>query len=499
MKKKKSPSLSKKKLPAKRKVITTASSKKRVSKKETKALTKKLEAELKQLYDAFFESMFNANLRKYKSFLAEDFKQIGSTLEEVWFSKNEVAKYYKASLEPVAGNIEFRNRDIRMETVDKLILITEQADCYVNIDGVWVFYDKVRISSLLQKINTNWKFIQQHISVPDNRTEEGETIALEKISKENLELRDAVKRRTVELEDKYRELEIEAAVERVRAKALAMHKSEEIIDVVSAMRGELDGLKISGITSATIILSQENGLRLWDITSVIEREDGFHFSMDILFTLDGTKPNDWIRRVWDGTEKYFVIRQDSKSIKRTIAWTGKYKPEFAENAQRFLETHKVRNAWHPVVQLSHGKLSLDLLQEPIVEVQSILTKMGAAFDLVYKRFLDLQKAESQAREAKIETALEKIRSRSLAMHKSDELWEVVAVVFEKFQELKFSIDGAAFIATFIEGSRAFNCWLASDQDQSYPTILKLPEYDTPTQNDLWVAKQAGLDFFSKTK
>jgi signal transduction histidine kinase len=170
-------------------------------------LTKKLEAELKELYVAYFESLFNANVRKYKSFLDDDFKQIGTTLEEVWFSKTEAGKYLEKHVKPVAGKIEFRNRNIRIEAVDKLVLITELADCYVNIDGVWVFYDRARTSSLLQKRVSDWKFVQQHISFPDSRTEEGQTVALEKIKAENIQLRDAVKRRTVELENINQELE----------------------------------------------------------------------------------------------------------------------------------------------------------------------------------------------------------------------------------------------------------------------------------------------------
>ncbi|HEX5668863.1 MAG TPA: nuclear transport factor 2 family protein, partial [Chitinophagaceae bacterium] len=107
-------------------------------------LTKTLEAELKQLYDDYMESMFTGNLRKYKSFLAEHFKQIGTTSEEIWFSKNEVLKYFKASIVPVGGNIEKRNGHIWMGVVDELVLIIEQADVYVNVDGVWTFYDKAR-------------------------------------------------------------------------------------------------------------------------------------------------------------------------------------------------------------------------------------------------------------------------------------------------------------------------------------------------------------------
>ncbi len=43
------------------------------------------------------------------------------------------------------------------------------------------------------------------------------------------------------------------------------------------------------------------------------------------------------------------------------------------------------------------------------------------FGQIYQRFLDLQKAEAQAREAQIEAALERVRSKTMAMQHSDEL------------------------------------------------------------------------------
>jgi signal transduction histidine kinase len=170
-------------------------------------LTKNLEAELRQLYVQFFNSMFNADVETYKSFMADEINQIGTTLEEVYYNKIESGNYLERAVGPVAGKIEFRNRDIRMKAVDGLISIIEQADCYINIDGAWAFYDNARVSSLLQKKTGEWKFVQQHISFPDSRTEEGQTVGLEKIKAENIQLRDAVKRRTKELENANRELE----------------------------------------------------------------------------------------------------------------------------------------------------------------------------------------------------------------------------------------------------------------------------------------------------
>ncbi len=77
-------------------------------------------------------------------------------------------------------------------------------------------------------------------------------------------------------------------------------------------------------------------------------------------------------------------------------------------------------------------MCIDLLEAPSDEIESILTKMGGAFDLAYKRFEDLKNSEAQLREAKIEAALEKVRSRSMGMQKSEELKEVIQVVYEQF-------------------------------------------------------------------
>ena len=54
----------------------------------------------------------------------------------------------------------------------------------------------------------------------------------------------------------------------------------------------------------------------------------------------------------------------------------------------------------------------------------ILHRFGKVFDLSYTRFNDLKKAEAQAREAQVEAALERVRSRAMAMHKSSELKDV---------------------------------------------------------------------------
>ena len=57
------------------------------------------------------------------------------------------------------------------------------------------------------------------------------------------------------------------------------------------------------------------------------------------------------------------------------------------------------------------------------------------FDLAYRTYTDITKAEAQAREAQIEAALERVRARTMAMHKSDDLTSAVATVFEELRTL----------------------------------------------------------------
>ena len=45
-------------------------------------MTKKLEEEIRQVYDAFWESLLSVNMRKFNSLLDENFKQIGTTEAE---------------------------------------------------------------------------------------------------------------------------------------------------------------------------------------------------------------------------------------------------------------------------------------------------------------------------------------------------------------------------------------------------------------------------------
>jgi flagellar hook-basal body complex protein FliE len=167
------------------------------------------------------------------------------------------------------------------------------------------------------------------------------------------------------------------------------------------------------------------------------------------------------------------------------------KEEIADEVKAHTETKKLERLHHAVKKLNNGKLVIDLLNPPSDEMETILTKMGGAFDLAYKRFQDLQKAEAQTREAQIETALERVRSRSMAMHNSEELLEVITVVSEQLQELDFKFVHVSFANN--DNSEEYKFWTAA-KGLSKPMRFTTPYLDIAVFNNLRASQEKSDSF-----
>ena len=68
-----------------------------------------------------------------------------------------------------------------------------------------------------------------------------------------------------------------------------------------------------------------------------------------------------------------------------------------------------------------GFVVVHTLEEINESDMKIIQRFVNVFEQTYTRFLDLQKAEAQAREAKIEASLERVRSKAMSMHSSEDL------------------------------------------------------------------------------
>jgi len=293
-----------------------------------------------------------------------------------------------------------------------------------------------------------------------------------------------------------KEAQIEAALEKVRSHSLAMHNSSELGNVVTIVFEKLKELNvIADDASATIFTLTESSKDVmhWSMGPM-----GGAFNVLVPYT-----DHPMLTDFWQAKEngENFIARSYSDKIKKSFfEWAlvhSGYKQLPGDVKKWILEApgegFGVSSAW-----LEHSGIFISTYTGRLLSENDngILKRFVKVFEQSYIRFLDLQKAEAQAREAKIEAALEKVRSRSLSMHKSEEILAVVRAVFDRLNELNIELN-TAFIITFKENSRDTEWWLINKDKGEYSRILV--EYtDLAILKEMFETKEQGKEIFSAT-
>ncbi len=454
-------------------------------------LTKKLEAEILKIYHAYWDAYLRGDMKTFASLLDDNIKIFGSAVSEVFNNKAETVRFYEATADQLTGKAQFRNRKISVHPVDQTVLIHEQSDLFVLIDNEWTFYGPARISALFVNTPDGWKLAHQHGSFPDSRAEEGEQIAADKIKKENLELREAVKRRTVELEQKNRELEIETALERTRTRSMLMQHSNELDGISRIFHEQMLLLGIDSEFSFVWLPDEDKQEHMFWATWVSEL-DGvpLYHSRAIKYPLDKTEP---------GTAACYVAWESGEPVIETYVPPGDIVSFFAtweellRGAERFKPELFPEGIYYTEAYMKHGCFGIDIKRRLTDDEKEIIRRFAIEFERAYTRFLDLQKAEAQAREAQIEAALERVRSRTMGMQKSDELKEVIQIVYQQFVHLNIHIEHTGFILDY-KARNDYNSWIADHLGS--PANITIPYFDAVYYNLFNEAKKNSLDFFA---
>ncbi|MCY7310316.1 MAG: nuclear transport factor 2 family protein, partial [Chitinophagaceae bacterium] len=129
-------------------------------------LTKKLEAEIKQVMNDYWNSYFKGDLQHWSTYLVNDYRNIGGTEEEIWNSKKEILDYTHRIIDQMEGVTELINKQTQIIPYDPYFIVHELLDIYIKIEAEWTFYQKFRLSSLIQKNDGEWKVLHQHGSYP---------------------------------------------------------------------------------------------------------------------------------------------------------------------------------------------------------------------------------------------------------------------------------------------------------------------------------------------
>jgi signal transduction histidine kinase len=302
-----------------------------------------------------------------------------------------------------------------------------------------------------------------------------------------------------------REAQIEAALERVRAGAMAMHSSNELNEVVHELRKQMGLLGQKGLETCVIHLHDESPdfIHSWAAikppgTESVILESKINVPKNGLLIIEEAM------EAYDSNRQDYIIINEGKKLKQWFSFLKKESPIGYNKLMKSVrgDIRKLRAFWS-FADFAGGSLIMVTMDEPDGPTRTMLRRFANVFGLAYRRFADLKQAEAQAREAQIEAALERVRSRSMAMHKSDELKEVIRLVLEQFIHLNIKAEHAGFYIDY-KAHDDMHIWLADPNIEPFYAVI--PYFDTPTWNSFLEAKAKGitlhtdlLDFKTKNK
>ncbi|MGB5395353.1 MAG: hypothetical protein WBN16_13970, partial [Lutimonas sp.] len=292
-------------------------------------------------------------------------------------------------------------------------------------------------------------------------------------------------------EKQAREAQIEAALERVRAQTMAMHNSDDVGKCIVKMFGELTALGVHEGTRFGIgILNHDNeNNQLWTA-----RRDGEEVKMHV-GNLEMTSHPLLIsaRKAWKdqiALHTYILEGEDLLNYYSMLNKAPDYKIQIP--LDRLPEKE-----FHYGFILEHGFFYAFSPKEFEPDLIAIIHRFSSQFSQTYRRYLDLVKAEAQAREAQIEAALERVRAQTMAMHTTDELQKVVLVIVEKLLDLGVILDANGItLCTYFPNSKDVQHWIASP-DFSHVGKYLLPYFDHIIFSEAWNSKVSGDTYFSK--
>jgi len=254
---------------------------------------------------------------------------------------------------------------------------------------------------------------------------------------EKEELRQLLEKRTTELEQKKRELEIEAALEKVRSRSMAMQKADELQEVINTVYQQLKSLNIAITGGAFIAINEENTheINCWGAGGTADYVDRVHIpylDQPIYYGLINNinKGEGLQTEEYSYEEKIEFFNHLFKHPPYNSA-PPEHKKKIISRKGGYTRSSFVSAYTSIFIINHHGRVFTK--HENI-----ILTRFGKVFEQAYVRFRDLKKAEEQAHEAQLEASLERVRAVAMSMQKPEDLMNICQIISEQLEVLGVS-------------------------------------------------------------
>ena len=258
-------------------------------------------------------------------------------------------------------------------------------------------------------------------------------------------------------------LELQLAVERIRAEAMGMQKSDDLYPLTSTFLATVRNLGIN-TWFLSIAFIEDGEIVQYYITEVnwssmgLQLKENIDTAVRVLNdeaiirvlpddhvpgeTVDETTKETKIRAYQTQQVSYFkdgdTGNLEEKRRGLLEYWTGA-----ESNILRVLETLGVDYKYYQI-PFSHGVVSFGDPSDSEENIEIVRT-LAESFSLGYLRFLDFQKLEQQTEQARRERAVERVRAEAMAMRKSDDLRNVAAVLYQELNELGFNTPAVSIV------------------------------------------------------
>ncbi len=292
-----------------------------------------------------------------------------------------------------------------------------------------------------------------------------------------------VAERTIELENKNHELEIETSLEKVRAQALGMRTPSDLLDICAILFSELKVMGFDELRNAMINIYEDDktyfinyDYALWSGKTITKMPYNLHPLID--------------RQVQETKNARDAFNEFSFTGNELIAFRELRKSNGEQDDPKLEESSSLHYYFYSIGKGSIG-ISTYL---PINENKRILLKrFRNVFDFAYRRYTDVANAESQAKESQIEASLERVRASAMSMHKSNQLLEVIKTVTDQLTYLGIEYEGANFVT--INPDKSWLMWICT-RLENFPFLMHIPYFHHKEFIDFDEAKMNGLDFYS---
>lgn len=288
-----------------------------------------------------------------------------------------------------------------------------------------------------------------------------------------------------------RELNIEAALEKIRNRTIAMQHSDEWNEVVQVLFEQMEHLGFNTLFYR-LIYHDENSAdsNYWILNTVSDQQLLYHsFNNDISFR-----------------------QLSSKSKKENLKFmTGELFPEGADNY-----TASIFNLLHNESRKSGDELTepeplvvstaftvygaietIDKAPLPASD-ETLLIRLAKVIDQSYTRYFDLKKSEVQARESIKRATLDRVRGEVASMRSRDDLNKITPLVWRELTTLKVPfIRCGIFIMD--EENRSILCFLSTPDGKALGIFtMKIEETKLTTHIfNAWKASQVYTEHWNE--